>query len=99
MVQLQEMYIKTGMHWSWMGKHPLPSSAVHNATMELQRLYPIKSDLIASSKFIFVDKEHVQWRRTDHITLVRLLCPLSEKKDKILSAYNQIDTGNLLSNV
>jgi hypothetical protein len=28
-----------------------------------------------------------------------LLCPLTEKKDKILSAHNQIDTGNLLSNV
>ncbi len=30
---------------------------------------------------------------------MRLLCPLMEKKDKILSAHNQIDTGNLLSNV
>ena len=29
MVQLQEMYVKTGMHWSWMSKHPLPSSTVH----------------------------------------------------------------------
>jgi hypothetical protein len=28
-----------------------------------------------------------------------LLCPLTEKKDKILSAHNQIDTGNLLSNI
>jgi hypothetical protein len=28
-----------------------------------------------------------------------LLCPLTEKKDKRLSAHNQIDTGNLLSNV
>jgi hypothetical protein len=28
-----------------------------------------------------------------------LLCPLTEKKDKILSAYYQIDAGNLLSNV
>ena len=34
-----------------------------------------------------------------HITLVRLLCPSMEKKDKILSAHNQIDTGNLFSNV
>ncbi len=30
---------------------------------------------------------------------MRLLYPLTEKKDKILSAHNQIDTGNLLSNV
>jgi hypothetical protein len=30
---------------------------------------------------------------------VRLLCPLTEKKDKILSAHNQIDAGNLLRNV
>jgi hypothetical protein len=30
---------------------------------------------------------------------VRLLCPLTKKKDNILSAHNQIDTGNLLSNV
>jgi hypothetical protein len=30
---------------------------------------------------------------------VRLLCPLTEKKDKILSAHNQIDTGNSLSNI
>ncbi len=30
---------------------------------------------------------------------MRLLCPSTEKKDKILSAHNQIDTGNLLSNV
>jgi hypothetical protein len=28
-----------------------------------------------------------------------LLCPLTEKKDKILSAHNHIDTGNLLGNV
>jgi hypothetical protein len=28
-----------------------------------------------------------------------LLCPLTEKKDKILSAHNQIDAGNFLSNV
>jgi hypothetical protein len=28
-----------------------------------------------------------------------LLCPSTEKKDKILSAHNQIDAGNLLSNV
>jgi hypothetical protein len=28
-----------------------------------------------------------------------LLCPSTEKKDKILSAHNQIDVGNLLSNV
>ncbi len=28
-----------------------------------------------------------------------MLCPLTEKKDKILSAYYQIDAGNLLSNV
>jgi len=28
-----------------------------------------------------------------------LLCHLTEKKDKILSAHDQIDTGNLLSNV
>jgi hypothetical protein len=41
MVQLQEAYVKTGMHWRWMGKHPLPSSAVHNASMELQKLYRI----------------------------------------------------------
>ena len=34
-----------------------------------------------------------------HIALVRLLCPLTEKKDKRLSAHNQIDAGNLLSNV
>ncbi len=33
------------------------------------------------------------------IDLGRLLCPLMEKKDKILSAHNQIDMGNLLSNV
>jgi len=31
--------------------------------------------------------------------MVRLLCPSTEKKDKILSAHNQIDAGNLLSNV
>jgi hypothetical protein len=44
-----------------MGKHPLPSSAVHkSSSMELQRLYRVKSDLIASSNIIFVDKEHVQ---------------------------------------
>jgi hypothetical protein len=30
---------------------------------------------------------------------VRLLCPSTEKKDKILSAHNQIDAGNFLSNV
>jgi hypothetical protein len=30
---------------------------------------------------------------------VRLLCPSMEKKDKILSAHNQIDAGNFLSNV
>ena len=30
---------------------------------------------------------------------MRLLCHLTEKKDKILSAHDQIDTGNLLSNV
>ena len=30
---------------------------------------------------------------------MRLLCPSTEKKDKILSAHNQIDAGNLLSNV
>ncbi len=30
---------------------------------------------------------------------MRLLCPSTEKKDKILPAHNQIDTGNLLSNV
>jgi hypothetical protein len=34
-----------------------------------------------------------------HIALVLLLCPLMEKKDKLLSAHNQIDAGNLLSNV
>ncbi len=34
-----------------------------------------------------------------HIALARLLCPLMEKKDKILSAHNHIDTGNLLGNV
>ena len=34
-----------------------------------------------------------------HIALVWLLCPSTEKKDKILSAHNQIDAGNLLSNV
>jgi hypothetical protein len=34
-----------------------------------------------------------------HIALARLLCPLTEKKDKILSAHNHIDTDNLLSNV
>jgi hypothetical protein len=28
-----------------------------------------------------------------------LLCPSTEKKDKILSAHNQIDADNLLSNV
>ncbi len=28
-----------------------------------------------------------------------LLCPSTEKKDKILSAHNQIDAGNFLSNV
>jgi hypothetical protein len=28
-----------------------------------------------------------------------LLCPSTEKKDKILSAHYQIDAGNLLSNV
>jgi hypothetical protein len=30
---------------------------------------------------------------------VRLLCPSTEKKGKILAAHNQIDAGNLLSNV
>jgi hypothetical protein len=30
---------------------------------------------------------------------VQLLWPSTEKKDKILSAHNQIDAGNLLSNV
>ncbi len=30
---------------------------------------------------------------------MRLLCPSTEKKDKISSAHNQIDAGNLLSNV
>ncbi len=30
---------------------------------------------------------------------MRLLCPSTEKQDKILSAHNQIDAGNFLSNV
>ena len=30
---------------------------------------------------------------------MQLLCPSTEKKDTISSAHNQIDTGNLLSNV
>ena len=41
----------------------------------------------------------MKYRRIVHIALVRLLCPLTEKKDKISSAHNQIDAGNLLSNV
>jgi len=41
----------------------------------------------------------VKYRRIVHITLVRLLCPSMEKKDKISSAHNQIDAGNLLSNI
>jgi hypothetical protein len=41
----------------------------------------------------------VKYRRIVHISLVRLLCPSTEKKDKISSAHNQIDAGNLLSNV
>ena len=28
-----------------------------------------------------------------------LLCPLMEKKDKILTVHNQIDVGNLLSDI
>ena len=41
----------------------------------------------------------MKYRIIVHIALVRLLCPSTEKKDKILSAHNQIDAGNLLSNV
>jgi hypothetical protein len=41
----------------------------------------------------------VKYRRIVHIALVRLLCPSTEKKDKISPAHNQIDAGNLLSNV
>jgi len=41
----------------------------------------------------------VKYRRIVHIALVRLLCHSMEKKDKLLSALNQIDAGNLLSNV
>jgi hypothetical protein len=40
-----------------------------------------------------------EWHDVIHIALVLLLCPSTEKKDKILSAHNQIDTGILLSNV
>ncbi len=41
----------------------------------------------------------MKYRRIVHIALVRLLCLSTEKKDKISSAHNQIDAGNLLSNV
>jgi len=40
-----------------------------------------------------------EWHDVIHIALVWLLCPLMEKKDKKLSAHNQIDTGYLLSNI
>jgi hypothetical protein len=41
----------------------------------------------------------VKYCRIVHIALVRLLCPMTEKKDKISCAHNQIDAGNLLINV